>query len=453
MYIVQGFLRIPQISNNNNGVTAPFGELSPTSWTFSRSIKNYANGAKAPSTEFVAFKSVDETNQNIDVPAFIAETVLKIGQWVYTQSTKSLIPSNQQISSFIQALTDEFSNLTNTYGLPAAITKTQVGEILDTPVAGQRMPDYIAFELKDDKKVYDVKFWFSDKRFALQYPYYEMVVLPPVGYVDALNGTTADVSNLLNSITKTQIVNQITAVTRDYPATYIYSINLRWHNPNNPTSTLDTEWFVVVYGQAGIDRDVVKDSIRNYIATNSGVTNWTSIYPDLYAESEFIIIPFWSEIATVDNGYDEGLYRSAVAKYRMEEIENKQIPASYNTVTDFAAYKRQYLVTCSTNYRSILFYALGNPNNSGGKFSLLHLYPDYMDIPTTSPDFNRLSTKTQGFAIKLNEALHVAREYSRTKPIPTGYALSTKSNREYIGFDYDGFTFYILTLAGFMKAA
>ena len=116
------------------------------------------------------------------------------------------IPSNQQIASFTQALTDEFSNLTNTYGLPAAITKTQIGEILDTPVAGQRMPDYIAFELKDDKKIYDVKFWFNDKRFALQYPYYEMVVLPPVGYVDALNGTTADVSNLLNSITKTQIV-------------------------------------------------------------------------------------------------------------------------------------------------------------------------------------------------------------------------------------------------------
>ena len=453
MYIVQGFLRIPQISDNSNGVTAPFGELSPTSWTFSRSIKNYSNATKAASVEFVSFKSVDETNKDTDIPPFISDTIVTMGQWIHTQSKKSAIPSNQQLATFVQAITTEFSNLTNTYGLPAAVTNVRVGEILDTPIAGQRMPDYVAFELKDNTKIFSIKIWFNDKRFALQYPYYEMVVLSPVGSVDALNGTTADVSNLLNGITKTQIVNQITAVTRDYPATYIYSINLRWHNPNNPTSTLETEWFVVVYGQAGIDRDVVKDSIRTYIAANSGVTIWTSIYPDLYAESEFIIIPFWSEVATIDNGYDEGLYRSAVAKYRMEEIENKQIPTSYNTVTDFAAYKRQYLVTCSTNYRSILFYALGNPNNTGGKFSLLHLYPDYMDIPTTSPDFNRLSTKTQGFAIKLNEALHVAREYSRTKPIPTGYALSTKSNREYIGFDYDGFTFYILTLAGFMKAA
>lgn len=453
MYIVQGFLRIPQISDNSNGVTAPFGELSPTSWTFSRSIKNYSNATKAASVEFVSFKSVDETNKDTNIPAFISDTIVTMGQWIHTQSKKSAIPSNQQLITFVQAITTEFSNLTNTYGLPAAVKNVQVGEILDTPIAGQRMPDYVAFELKDDKKIFSIKFWLNDKRFAVQYPYYEMVVLPPVGFVDALNGTTADVSNLLNGITKTQIVNQITAVTRDYPATYIYSINLRWHNPNNPTSTLETEWFVVVYGQAGIDRDVVKDSIRTYIAANSGVTIWTSIYPDLYAESEFIIIPFWSEVATIDNGYDEGLYRSAVPKYRMEEIENKQIPTSYNTVTDFAAYKRQYLVTCSTNYRSILFYALGNPNNTGGKFSLLQLYPDYMDIPTTSPDFNRLSTKTQGFAIKLNEAFHVAREYSRTKPIPTGYALSTKSNREYIGFDYDGFTFYILTLAGFMKAA
>ena len=85
MYIVQGFLRIPQISDNSNGVTAPFGELSPTSWTFSRSIKNYSNATKAASVEFVSFKTVDETNNDTNIPAFISDTIVTMGQCIHTQ--------------------------------------------------------------------------------------------------------------------------------------------------------------------------------------------------------------------------------------------------------------------------------------------------------------------------------------------------------------------------------
>ena len=82
----------------------------------------------------------------------------------------------------------------------------------------------------------------------------------------------------------------------------------------------------------------------------------------------------------------------------------------------------------------------------------MEFFPDYMDISTSSPDFSRLSTRTQNFCTQLNDALHKAREYSLTKPMPTGYTKSVKANREYIGFDFEGFTFYIMTRLGYMKA-
>lgn len=451
MDIIQGFAKNPELSNNQVGVTAPFGELSPVSLTFSRTIKNYANTAKYPGMEFVAFKTINANNQNIDLVPFVSNTILAVSHWTYGQSASNAIPDNLQKATFVTSLTNEFRNLINSVGLKTELTYIEVGEILNTPVAGKRLPDYISFRITDDTRQYSVKLWFNDARFRSQYMYYEMVVVPPVGVVDMLNGTTADVSNILNSITKTQVLNQINSVTQDNRGTYIYPFSLIWHNPNNPTSTLNTEWFVVIYGNAGIDNDAVKDAIRSYIATNSSIKLWTSIFPDLYAESEFIIIPFWNQLATPDNGYDEGLYRSAVTKAQLAQIERDQIPPSYNSVADFEAYKTRNLVTASSTYRALMFMSLGNPNNVEGKFNLLMIFPDYMDIPTNSPDFNRMSTATQEFCLKLNDALNKAFDYSVSKAVPLGYSLSTKSNKEYLGFDYNGFKYFVMTKLGFMK--
>lgn len=452
MDIIQGFAKNAELSDNaNGGVTAPFGELSAISLTFSRNIKNYANSAKFPGVEFVSFKTINDKNVDIDINTFVSNTIVNVGYWTYKQSNAGLIPANTQKTTFINYIIDEFSNLVNSYGLKTGLTNIEIGEILDTPIAGRRLPDYIAFTIKDDTKVSNVKLWFNDNRFQTQYMYYEMEVVPPVGVIDLLNGTTVDVSNLINSTTKTQVINQINAITQNNRETYIYPISLIWHNPKNPTSTLNTEWFVIIYGNAGIDNDAVKDAIRTYIATKSGIKIWTSIYPDLYSESEFVIIPFWDQLASVDNGYDASLYRSAISKAQLANIEVKQLPGSYNTVADFESYKKQNLITASTTYRALMFMSLGNPNNIQGKFNLLMLFPDYMDIPTNSPDFNRMSNNTQNFCLKLNEALHKCFEYSKSKSIPLGYSLATKSNREYLGFDFNGFKFFVMTRVGYLK--
>lgn len=451
MNIIQGFVKIPKLSDNAPNKVAPFGELSPISLTFSRNIKYFALPDTNPDVELVTFKTVNSVDEDIDVPDAISTIMITLSDWVYTQSVNKAIPEDANITAFKQSITSEFSNVINSYGLEVPIYNVNVGEILNTPIGGERMPDYISFQFNDNGKEYSFKLWFNDSRFQLQYLYYDIVVLPPVGVIDSLNDTTAQVSTILSGVSKSQIINQTNTVTQDNPATRLYPITLRWHNPENSTSVLDTEWVAVIYGKAGIDNDAVKDAIRTYISTNSGLTNWTSIYPDLYAESEFIIIPFWDQLATPENGYDEGLYKSIVSKDDLARIEQQKVPVSYNSVTDFEAYKNEHLMVGASSYRCIMFYTLGNPNNTGGKFNLGLLYPDYMNISTSSPDFSRLTRRTQDFVIQLNEALHKAREYTREKPLPVGYALSIKANREYLGFDYDGYTFYIQTRLGYMK--
>ena len=451
MNIIQGFIKIPELADNTPQAVSLFGELSPISLTFTRDLRNFALPALYPSVEFVSFHTVDATSEPIAVSEIISKLCLAVGNWIFHQSQDKQIPTNSEKLAFIQSVVTEFSAFINSYGLGAPVTAVEVGTIMDTTVPGKRLPDYISFKYDDDVKPYSIKLWFNDTKFQAQYNNFSMVILPPVGAVDSLNGTTAQVSTLLTSLTKTQVINQINVVTNQNPATTIYPIRLRWHNPLNVTSTLETEWLAVIYGKAGIDNDAVKDGIRTYISNNSGTTNWTSIYPDLYAESEFIIVPFWDQLSTPENGYDEGLYRSALTKKNLKRIETQKLPASYNTVTDFETYKENHLVVAASSYRSIMFYSLGNPNNTGGVFNFLQAFPDYMGISTSSPDFSRLKLKTQNFVVMLNETLHKAREYNQTKGVPLGYSLSIKGNREYLGFDYEGFTYYVQTRLGYLK--
>ena len=51
----------------------------------------------------------------------------------------------------------------------------------------------------------------------------------------------------------------------------------------------------------------------------------------------------------------------------------------------------------------------------------------------------------------LLDTLEMARNYTLNTVLPSGYTKANKSNREYIGFDYEGFTYYVLTRLGYLK--
>lgn len=451
MKIIQGFVNIPDLADNEKNKTAPFGEISPKSLTFSRTIKNFSDSANSPYVEIITFTSVNENSADIDVPAFVSRTAIQVGNWIYTQSKDGNIPAASNEAAFKQAILGDFQNLTNSYGLPTSMVSVDVGEILPIPSTPRLLVDWVSFVLKDDGDDYTVKLWFSDYKFQMQYTYYELVVLPPLVNIDTFNGTTPDVATLLSNITTNQVLAKINEVTEDKPATTTYTMPIRWHNPKNPTSTLETMWYVVVYGKAGIDNDAVKDAIRTYISLNTTITLWTSIFPDLYAESEFIFIPTWDQYSTPETGYDEGLYRSGITIRELNRLKRDKIPRSYNTVADFDTYMNDNLIMLSVPYRAMLCLCLGNPNNTQAKFNLFKIYNDYMNINPDSPDFNRLKTSTQQFIIKLSDALHKARAWGPSKPLPIGYSLSTKQNREYIGFDFEGYKYFIMTRHGYLK--
>lgn len=107
----------------------------------------------------------------------------------------------------------------------------------------------------------------------------------------------------------------------------------------------------------------------------------------------------------------------------------------------------------STMYRGINLLAVGNPNNIGGHIKFKPMFPDYMAVSTDKGDFARMSTMTQEFILVLLEVLEMARRYTLNSTLAPGFIKATKGNREYIGFDYEGFTYYVLTRLGYLKNA
>lgn len=433
---VKGFVAIPELANNNDGVTAAFGELSTYAQSFSRHKGNYVATAK-PDVELVTFSSKDGANAYHVLPDAVALHVLSVGQWIRDQYTTDMIPLNTSKAAFITGLEAEFPTISN----------TAIGELVAGATALKNMPDYIQWEYTHvaTSTTYTFKVWFIDSRFRGQYDEYEIVVIPPVTVVDDLNNNTATVSALLDSLTAFSIVQKIQTVVGTNPPTLVKPKNYQWHDPTLTASTLPSTWTMVIYGAAGDNADNIRQAVLDYIAANSALGVWPTIYPDLYTENEFVVMPLWENIAIPASGLDYGLYSPVANPTTYAAIATLFLPASYASSVVLATYLNLYLNSAAAFYRSVGFLALGNPNNSGGVFSFLQKFPDYMLLPTLDPDFARMELNTQQFIIKLNEAFNHAFEMTPTSTVPVGFSRVLRDTKIYTAFDHDGTTYLVLT--------
>lgn len=433
MNIIKGFSSLPALANNAPGQTAIFGELSPESLTFSKFKTNYANPTLYAGVEFVGFTTMTGGGSQITLSNTVSNHILSVAKWVYDQYNISAIPPNANKASFIAQLESTFPDMTN----------IEINEILNATLT-QRMPDYIAWHFLDGAEDNEIKVWFNDARFKTQYDDYTIIVLPPVHSVDQLNNPTASTAAFLNGYTSGELIADIAAQAGVYPYTRLVSLTLTWHDPTLPTATLQTTWTAIVYGLAGNDNDNIKAQIRSYIAANSALTNWEIIYPTLYAENEFTIIPSWTDIASPESGLDVALYNTAIDVGPLLNKAASLIPSSYGSSVVLSSYLMSNLNVVSAFWRGISFLAIGNPGNVGSQFKFRQKFPDYMNIQPTSTDWGRISLLTRNFIVALNAALEKALILTETGSIPVGYTRSIRDGKVYLGFNYDGFTYLIL---------
>lgn len=442
MNVLKGFINIPSLSNNKQGVIAQFGEFSNYSRTFSRDVRNYAVSAQ-PDVELVSMQCVDGSQNRVEPSSSFIGVVLAFGQWVFTQYNTSQIPADRNKTNFITAITKQFTSISNVV----------IGSLVtDTVTAGKNMPDYVTFNLSDGATPYTITLWFSDASFRTGYDVYNIYVIPPVDTLSVLGTSKLAVSNAISSRGFDTVTSQIQNVKGDLPETAILTTQLTWHDPSDTTSTLTTTWVCVIYGGVGTDNQAMKDAVRDYLAANSTASNWNTIYPDLYAETEFTIFPFWNKLALQPNALKIGVYSALTNNADDRNYVKTFIPNGYaSTVADISTYIDQNLQIGTAVYRSLSFGAIGNPNNLNNYTQLTQLYPDYTSLPTTSADFARMSQSTQGFITMLNQALDVARTFSPTDALDATYSRVIRKGMYFISFNYNGYQYPILTKYAYDK--
>ena len=443
MKIIQGFVTIPALADNRVGVTAPFGEFSSHAASFSRDLRNLSNTTLYPHIEVITVKAVDESSSNIDIPQEVVNQILILSNWIVDQYNHSGIPLDGSKAVLEAAVVAE---------LPR-IKSARIGQIMSTPQQGKRLIDYIRFDVTEGTELYRMTLWFSDARFRAQYSYYEIEVIPPVDDINRLVDTLPNVAMSLASVKVQSLTSRINNQNRKDKFTELQTYPLTWHDPNDKTGklVLNTEWTLIIYGNAGADTEAIKGAIRDYLLANSNYPNWPLIFPNLFSSNEFVVIPFWDAIATPRVTYDDGLYNSMITTGLINLATYKYIPKSYRIGAGSDEFIALNTTIGSVFYRTMMFMALGNPSNKGGVYTFEHLFPDYISISTDSPDFSRMTVNTQTFVLKLNDCFNKARNYSPNERFPEGFTLAVKGAREHIGFDFGGFTFYVMTRLGYLR--
>lgn len=441
MNTIKGFISNPTLADNTAGQVALFGELSAYANTFSRTRQQYANNTIASGLELITFTSKNDLGVTITLSVGVRNHILEVCNWVYGQYGASAIPPNSSKLAFINALTTQFPTM----------SAVGINEILNGSPSTKRLPDQIYWHFDDGGTDTQIRIWFADSRFRTQYDDYEILVIPPLTPIDDLNNPLTTVNLLLNNVTTTQIINQANTLASGIPYTTLHTFDVIWNDLTVPNATLTTRWSLVIYGAAGLDNDAIKSAIREYISDNSTLTVWSSIYPSLYAENEFCIIPMWSDIASPQNGLDPTLYRSAVRAGKLITVSSSLVPNTYSQSVSIVSFMNSNLFVGTAVYRSLAFTVIGNPNNVGGQYNFGTKYPDYMAIPTTHADFARMSTITQNFVIKLNDALDKARDLTSISSVPVGYTRAIRNGKVYLSFDYLGITYLVLASASYSE--
>jgi hypothetical protein len=453
---IKGFIANPLYVTPTSGGVSPIGELSTYSSTFAKETEVFAAAAYA-GVELHTFKMYDDVTQlAIAMPATLDAKILHVASEVYTRYENSLIPSNSpaNIAAFVNAtpgsggLGDVFSG----DGLTAFSVNALV-EVAPT----KNMPDYVDFIYNDGTTDFNVRVWFMDDAFRAQYDEFLIEVIPPIDNIDQFDNNTVTVSALLAAMNTAAIVNRIQTLTGDAPATLVKSVNYTWVDPTLSTSAKSTTWVVLVYGPAGNDNDRIKQAIRDYIAAEgNALIDWPALFPDIYAENEFALIPFWVFLtAAPETEFNYGVYEPIWKPSAIHAKLKNGVPAAYGLSVDLDVFVDVNGEVTGAPYRSIAFGILGNPNNAGGIFQMTQKHPSYMNVPTSSPDFARMAVATQNFALKFNEALEIARTMTAASVVPAGFGRATRAGKVYTTFNVvsDQSTYLILTKSSYIALA
>ena len=438
MRSIKAFYRLSSLANNNPGVVATFGEIETQSLTFTTEDRNYKYSTY-PNTELVTLQVVDDLQQPVVTTEALMRRITAVGEWLYEQHIKGTIPADALREQIYASLRVEFADL----------QWISMGELVRSAENSFFMPTYVEFIATDSSYEYHVKVWLSNKKLQEEYEPYTLYIIPPVDNLNQFINNTVTVAGILSGFTPKKMLQKYNAIRKDNPETRLDMFDLTWHDPEDSSSRIETSWGYIAYGVGATSLDNIKTGIRDYLAGNSQYEDWPSVFPSLYEENDFTLVPLWDNISVRETQVDQNLYASYSSIKELTAIAERSTPTSYGTAASIEKHIAENLEIFSTFYRGMMFISIGNPSNLNRLVKLSALYPDYSSVPVSS-DFERMEEATRTFAERLAICLEAARTYREGDTVPSGYYRLNRNSKTYIAFLFNNYQYMVMTRDSYM---
>ena len=438
MRSIKAFYRLSSLANNNPGVVATFGEIETQSLTFTTEDRNYKYSTY-PNTELVTLQVVDDLQQPVVTTEALMRRITAVGEWLYEQHIKGTIPADALREQIYASLRVEFADL----------QWISVGELVRSAENSFFMPTYVEFIATDSSYEYHVKVWLSNKKLQEEYAPYTLYIIPPVDNLNQFINNTVTVAGILSGFTPKKMLQKYNAIRKDNPETRLDMFDLTWHDPEDSSSRIETSWGYIAYGVGATSLDNIKTGIRDYLAGNSQYEDWPSVFPSLYEENDFTLVPLWDNISVRETQVDQNLYASYSSIKELTAIAKRSTPTSYGTTASIEKHIAENLEIFSTFYRGMMFISIGNPSNLNRLVKLSTLYPDYSSVPVSS-DFERMEEATRTFAERLAICLEAAHTYREGDTVPSGYYRLNRNSKTYIAFLFNNYQYMVMTRDSYM---
>lgn len=422
--LVKGFMNIHSLLSNITGVIAPLGELSPMGYTFSREVGFYQD-SQFPDYDLITLTTADSSHILIALSPDQVTQAIRVVNFIRTYIASRYPPYS--MTNMRSATYDFFAG---------QIADLNIGEL--QAESNATLPQWISWKSTLDNTQYHI--WLSDQAFVNQFDEFENVVVPALPNIDDFFLSTNVIADKVVNETIEKLIARIDTAKEGDPETYLRILNFDFIDPINRNLKIQTKWAVIVYGEAGDNIDSIKDALIEYILANSTRTRaqWEHIFPDIFRRTEFIILPRWDQISIPNMLTQTGLYSSLADPVESIDFCKNQIPFYTSN------HIQNNIHLAPFPYKGLMLNIIDGQFNIDGKRDFKELYPDYLPVPTTSLDFNRMTLVTRDVLIALNQMLIIAETMTRYTFIPKPMKRVFRNDRLYLTRLIDNINFVVM---------
>lgn len=414
MYVFKGFAANSLYTNNAANVVSVIGELSALSMTYARDRGLYRSNL-SNTISLTAFKS-DIAGTPYVATADLIDDIISIVKRVYDNAGAGAVTQN----AFLQDLLVQFGTIAQNFSCGAFVTDN-----------GKFVPEYIAFESKNIANIGAgnlIKIWLVDGAFQTQYDEYELVIVPPLANLDVFFTGANAITAALAAIKQDQITAGVQTARAGKPETLQVTKLFDYNDPVTPNLKISTQWNVLIYGIAGNNDIIIQNAMITYILANSNHAQnaWSPLFPDIFKHTEFTIIPKWTDYAIPNQQLQAGIYSPMEC---MQDVLN-QLTNWINAYPSIHIAANACIF--SQPYKSLTITAVGSPDNKNALFKIKDVFPDFIDVSSTSSDFSRMSQATQDWARMLAQMIFTAETMNVNSSVPAGMSKVTRNNILYL---------------------